>query len=71
MLPEPVIPPADVPHVESDIVVDREYIRDRLLQLLPIHSPTGYTDPITRELCRELDALGVPYELTRRGAVRA
>jgi peptidase M42 family hydrolase len=70
-LPEPVIPTVPIPHIESDVVVDRDYIRDVLLRLLSIHSPTGYTDPVTRELCKELDLLGVPYELTRRGAVRA
>jgi peptidase M42 family hydrolase len=42
-----------------------------LLHLLSIHSPTGYTDPIVREVCRELDDLGIHYELTRRGAIRA
>jgi peptidase M42 family hydrolase len=49
---------------------DAEYLQQVLLKLLSIHSPSGYTDPIVRELCNELDALGLPYELTRRGAVR-
>lgn len=49
---------------------DADYLQQVLLKLLSIHSPSGYTDPIVRELCNELDALGLPYELTRRGAVR-
>lgn len=51
--------------------IDTDYLQQVLLRLLSIHSPTGYTDPIVRELCTELDALGLSYELTRRGAVRA
>lgn len=62
---------SSVPRVEFDGQVDPEYLRDRLAELLPIHSPTGYTDPIVRHLCTELANLGISYELTRRGAVRA
>lgn len=51
--------------------IDREYLREFLLKLLRIHSPTGYTDPIVREVSSELDSLGIEYELTRRGAIRA
>ncbi|MGE9292874.1 MAG: osmoprotectant NAGGN system M42 family peptidase [Puniceicoccales bacterium] len=49
---------------------DTDYLQQVLLKLLSIHSPSGYTDPIVRELCNELDALELPYEITRRGAVR-
>jgi peptidase M42 family hydrolase len=51
--------------------VDLQYLEKVLLKLLGIHSPTGYTDPIVRAVCEELDALDVHYELTRRGAIRA
>lgn len=51
-------------------VIDQEFLQRILLKLLKIHSPTGYTDPIVREVCKELDELGVKYELTRRGAIR-
>lgn len=51
--------------------IDRAYLQRMLLHLLGIHSPTGYTDPIVREICSELDALGIQYEITRRGAIRA
>jgi len=53
------------------IQLDTQYLEGLLLRLLSIHSPSGYTDPIVREVCQELDALGIPYELTRRGAIRA
>jgi peptidase M42 family hydrolase len=66
----PLITTPSAPRVESGIPVDETYIRDRLLWLLQIHSPTGYTDPIARALCEELERLGAAYELTRRGAVR-
>ncbi|MGE9291293.1 MAG: osmoprotectant NAGGN system M42 family peptidase [Puniceicoccales bacterium] len=51
--------------------IDTDYLKDILLHLLRIHSPTGYTDPIVREVCSELDDLGIDYELTRRGAIRS
>jgi len=51
--------------------IDRAYLQRILLKLLGVHSPTGYTDPIVREVCEELDQLGISYELTRRGAIRA
>jgi len=51
--------------------IDVDYLQQTLLRLLHIHSPSGYTDPIVRELCEDLDKLKIGYELTRRGAVRA
>ncbi len=53
------------------VEIDREYLTRTLLKLLRIHSPTGYTDPAVRAVCEELDSLGLHYELTRRGAIRA
>ena len=51
--------------------IDADYLTDQLKALLAIASPTGYTDEAVWSLCRELNALGVDYELTRRGAIRA
>ncbi|KAF0095256.1 MAG: putative peptidase M42 family [Puniceicoccaceae bacterium 5H] len=48
-----------------------DYLQDMLLELLSIHSPTGYTDPVVRRVSEELGKMGVRYELTRRGAIRA
>jgi peptidase M42 family hydrolase len=51
--------------------VDLDYLKARLADLLNTPSPAGYTDEAVWLLCRELDRLGLEYELTRRGAVRA
>lgn len=51
--------------------IDTDYLLKKLVWLLGIYSPSGYTDPIVRAVCGELELLGVEYELTRRGAIRA
>jgi peptidase M42 family hydrolase len=51
--------------------IDHHYLREQLAALLAIPSPTGYTDNIVRYVCSELERLGVSYDLTRRGAIRA
>ncbi|MFP4520216.1 MAG: osmoprotectant NAGGN system M42 family peptidase [Oceanicaulis sp.] len=51
--------------------IDNGYLKDLLARLLATPSPTGYTDEVTRLCCEELQKLGVPYEMTRRGAIRA
>lgn len=51
--------------------IDKEYIKDVLLKMLAISSPTGFTDQIVHFVGEELQRLGVPFELTRRGAIRA
>jgi len=51
--------------------IDSTYLKNRLLRFLGIHSPTGYTDPIVRAVCEELDELQIDYDITRRGAIRA
>lgn len=55
----------------TGLVVDVDYLSSTLLELLAIPSPTGMTDEIVGAVCARLDALDIPYELTRRGAVRA
>ena len=50
---------------------DPDYLRETLHSMLQIPSPTGMTDEAVKWVCRELDHLGLPYELTRRGAIRA
>ncbi len=52
-------------------LINQDYLVDVLRHLLDIPSPTGMTDDIVRTVCDELDALAIPYELTRRGAIRA
>ena len=51
--------------------IDADALVAMLIRLLEIPSPTGYTDTIVHFVARELDRLGVTYELTRRGAIRA
>ncbi len=52
-------------------IIDCDYLRAQLERLLSIPSPTGYTDTITRYVSEELDRLGIPYSVTRRGAILA
>src|SRR3954471_9432537 len=51
--------------------IDMDYVVSFLEKLLLIPSPTGYTDEIVHFCGRELNRLGIPFELTRRGAIRA
>jgi len=51
--------------------LDQKYLAKILLQLLDIPSPTGMTDAVVYFICEELSSLGIQYELTRRGAIRA
>ncbi|MEQ9452621.1 MAG: osmoprotectant NAGGN system M42 family peptidase [Pseudomonadales bacterium] len=51
--------------------VDQNRIRETLLELLSIPSPTGFTDEISRVVCAELQDLGVAHRLTRRGTIIA
>ncbi|MFL6719439.1 MAG: M20/M25/M40 family metallo-hydrolase, partial [Burkholderiaceae bacterium] len=51
--------------------IDSDYLKTTLLELLAIPSPTGLTDEIVHYTGAKLDALGVAYELTRRGTIRA
>lgn len=53
------------------VKIDEKYLIHILGQLLKIDSPTGYTDQIVRFMGEELQRLKVPFELTRRGAIRA
>ena len=51
--------------------IDQSYVLDTLLKLLRIPSPSGFTDRVVNFMCDELEQLGVDFELTRRGAIRA
>jgi len=51
--------------------IDANYLKTTLLELLAIPSPTGLTDEIVHYTGAKLNALGVAYELTRRGTIRA
>mgnify|MGYP006272920359 CR=1 FL=1 len=51
--------------------IDLEYLQNTLHELLLVPSPTGLTDDVVQLCCRKLEELGIHYELTRRGAIRA
>jgi peptidase M42 family hydrolase len=53
------------------LAIDPDYLAARLSRLLDIPSPSGYTDAVVEESCRELGRLGVEFQLTRRGGIRA
>lgn len=48
-----------------------DYLTTQMLSLLRIPSPSGYTDQIVHYVCDELEGLGIPFNVTRRGAIRA
>jgi peptidase M42 family hydrolase len=51
--------------------LDKAYLEHTLLSLLNIHSPSGFTDQIVHFVGNELQNLGITYDVTRRGAIRA
>lgn len=51
--------------------IDTNFLKSTLLELLAIPSPAGLTDEIVHYTARKLDSLGMAYELTRRGTIRA
>ncbi|MEX0953529.1 MAG: osmoprotectant NAGGN system M42 family peptidase [Nitriliruptoraceae bacterium] len=53
--------------IEPDI--DVAWMREVLLELLRIPSPTGRTDVIMQHVGERLEEIGLPFELTRRGAM--
>ena len=53
------------------LTIDKEYLKTTLAKLLSIPSPSGFTDQIVHFVGSELEKLDVPFELTRRGAIRA
>jgi peptidase M42 family hydrolase len=53
------------------LVIDSDYLKATLLELLAIPSPAGLTDSIVHYTGGKLDELGIAYQLTRRGTIRA
>ncbi|TVR98529.1 MAG: osmoprotectant NAGGN system M42 family peptidase [Rhodospirillales bacterium] len=54
-----------------DLSINRDYLVATLRELLATPSPSGMTDAAVALVCQKLDELGIPFELTRRGAIRA
>ncbi len=55
----------------KELPIDQTYVQDVLFRLLNTPSPSGYTDRAVHLVADELDRLGIPVEMTRRGAIRA
>lgn len=51
--------------------LNTNYLLEQLRALLAIPSPSGYTDQIVHFVGEELKRLQIPFEVTRRGAIRA
>ncbi len=51
--------------------IDMAYVADVMVRLLRIPSPSGRTDHVMQLVGDEIAALGIPFELTRRGVLRA
>ena len=51
--------------------IDLDYMLDMLVRMLQVPSPCGFTDPMVHCVGEELQRLGLSFELTRRGAIRA
>ena len=51
--------------------LDLDYLKDVLVRLLETPSPSGYTDQVVHLVGTELEGMKIPFELTRRGAIKA
>ena len=58
-----------MPHVPPQI--DLTYLNDVLLRLLRIPSPSGRTDVVMQTVGELVEEIGVPFDVTRRGVLRA
>ncbi len=52
-------------------MIDAGRLRQLVLELLAIPSPCGFTDEVIRYIATVLEELGVEYQITRRGTIRA
>ncbi|WBB47568.1 osmoprotectant NAGGN system M42 family peptidase [Verrucosispora sp. WMMA2044] len=55
----------------TPLPIDLDYLRQVLVELLDIPSPSGRTDHVQQYVGERLYALGIPSTLTRRGALSA
>lgn len=51
--------------------IDMEYVRQVLMELLEIPSPSGRTDHITQYIGERLEEMGLGFHVTRRGVINA
>lgn len=55
----------------SPVKIDKAYLKDILISLLKIPSPSGYTDQVVHFVGKQLQEIGIDFTVTRRGAIRA
>lgn len=55
----------------APLLLDLKYLQQVLLELLEIPSPSGRTDHVMQYVGERLSALGIPFSVTRRGAISA
>ncbi len=59
------------PSAPRRLPLDLDYLRQVLLELLDIPSPSGRTDHVMQYVGERLSVLGMPFTVTRRGAISA
>ncbi|MFY1631843.1 osmoprotectant NAGGN system M42 family peptidase [Solwaraspora sp. WMMB335] len=59
------------PNAPAPLKLDLDYLQQVLLELLDIPSPSGRTDHVQQYVGERLSALGMPFTVTRRGALSA
>jgi peptidase M42 family hydrolase len=55
--------------IPTRLDIDVDWMSEVLLELLRVPSPTGRTDVIMQHVGERLEEIGLPFELTRRGAM--
>ncbi|MFN2359092.1 MAG: osmoprotectant NAGGN system M42 family peptidase [Desulfotignum sp.] len=55
----------------SPICLDETFLIHQIKELLSIPSPAGYSDQVVHYVGNELEKLGIDFEVTRRGSIRA
>jgi peptidase M42 family hydrolase len=53
----------------TKLTIDVEWMKEVLLELLRIPSPSGRTDVIMQHVGERLEEIGLPFEVTRRGVM--
>ena len=66
----PFLPQPAEPQRSKLLPIDLDYVTSVMLRLLAIPSPSGRTDHVMQLVGEEIDALGMPFDLTRRGVLR-
>jgi peptidase M42 family hydrolase len=63
--------PSPVDAGQRRLPIDMDYVQRVLLDLVAVPSPSGRTDHVMQLIGGELQKLGIPFEVTRRGALLA